>query len=141
VKGVFGLVLFYIITLVVLSGVSTVLSTIFVLGVVRPTTGTLMDAVSIQLSADVPKRYDDCATRITEGTCTYDLAATALSSELITHTPFTMGGVTFQAPNGTYGNVEFHGQAWGLSLIQQVSPMTYYFTLHKWRIHQSSATK
>ncbi|KAJ9613453.1 hypothetical protein H2200_003395 [Cladophialophora chaetospira] len=103
VKGVLGLVTFYIIALLVLSGVSTVLSTIFVLSIVRPNKGLTMEPESILLSADVPPELDDCAVRLSEGTCTYDLAATALSSQLITHTPFTMAGVTFEAPNGTFG--------------------------------------
>ena len=33
--------------------------------------------------------------------CTYDLALTALSSHLVTYQPYTIGGVTFEPPNGT----------------------------------------
>jgi hypothetical protein len=95
--------IFYLSTLVILSGVTTVLGVIFVLATVRDTDGVQASPSKITISADVPPEIDQCAVKLSEDTCTYDLAASALSSQVITHTPFTMGGVTFKAPNGTFG--------------------------------------
>ncbi|KAK7897833.1 hypothetical protein LTR67_004463 [Exophiala xenobiotica] len=98
------IVLFYVTFIVVLGGISSVLGFIFVLDTTRATTGVLSkDTFSIPLSADVPPSTDQCSTSLSEGTCVYDIAMTALSSQLITHTPYTMGGVTFSPPNGTRG--------------------------------------
>ena len=94
---------FYLAAILVLSSLSTVLGVIFVLSTVRATMGVSTDPFPIALSADIPARADMCSASLSQGTCTYDLATTALSSQLITHTPYTMAGVTFLAPNGTFG--------------------------------------
>jgi hypothetical protein len=95
--------LFYFAFIVVLGGVSSVLGVIFVLDTTRATEGVQSYEFSIPLSADIPPSTDKCSTSLSEGTCVYDIATTALSSQLITHTPYTMGGVTFSPPNGTRG--------------------------------------
>ena len=82
--------------------VNSVLSVVFVVDVITDSIGTPMDAY-FPLSADIPTKYEPCANSLTNPYCTYDLAMTALSSQLITHTPYTIGGVTFQSPNGTLG--------------------------------------
>ncbi|KAL2045477.1 hypothetical protein N7G274_001905 [Stereocaulon virgatum] len=46
---------------------------------------------------------DRCGQYLTAANCTYDLAASALSSQLITHTPYSVANVTFASPNGTRG--------------------------------------
>jgi hypothetical protein len=94
---------FYLAAILVLSSLSTVLGVIFVLSAVRATMGVSTHPFPIALSADIPARADICSASLSQGTCTYDLATTALSSQLITHTPYTMAGVTFLAPNGTFG--------------------------------------
>lgn len=94
---------FYLAAILVLSGVSTVLGVIFVLDTVQATMGVSTDPFPIALSADIPARADMCSASLSQGTCAYDLATTALSSQLITHTPYTIAGVTFSAPNGTFG--------------------------------------
>jgi hypothetical protein len=94
---------FYLASILVFSGLSTVLGVIFVLNTVQATTGVSTDPFPIALSADVPARADMCSASLSQGTCAYDLATTALSSQLITHTPYTMAGVTFSPPNGTFG--------------------------------------
>jgi hypothetical protein len=94
---------FYLAAILAFSGLSTVLGVIFVLDTVRATMGVSTDPFPIALSADIPARGDMCSTSLSQGTCAYDLATTALSSQLITHTPYTVAGVTFSAPNGTFG--------------------------------------
>ena len=94
---------FYLAAALALSGISTVLGVLFVLDTVQATMGVSTDPFPVVLSADIPARADMCSTSLSQGTCAYDLATAALSSQLITHTPYTMAGVTFSAPNGTFG--------------------------------------
>ena len=95
--------LFYLAFIIILSGISSVLGVIFVLDTNRAIKGLQSDNFSIPLSANVPPSTDKCSTSLSEGTCVYDIATTALSSQLVTHTPYTMGGVTFSVLNGTRG--------------------------------------
>ena len=103
VKSLRPIAALYLLALVLLSGVSTIFGIVFVLETTRAKDGVTANTSNITISADISPDLDQCAVKLSEGTCTYDLAASALSSQLITHTPYTMGGVTFRAPNGTFG--------------------------------------
>lgn len=52
---------------------------------------------------DIPESHDPCRYNINSPTCTYVLALTALSSQLVSYQPYIVGGVTFEPPNGTMG--------------------------------------
>ena len=93
--------------MIVFGVLNSVLSVIFVVDVVTSTVGEDMPAY-IPTSADVPLTYngmelDDCRGAFANPGCTYDLALTSLASQLVTNTPYTIGGVTFMSPNGTMG--------------------------------------
>lgn len=70
--------------------------------------GEAVPVTNIPLSIDIPFIWngtivDPCATEISAPGCTYDLALTALTSQLVTYAPYTVAGVTFEPPNGTLG--------------------------------------
>jgi len=63
-----------------------------------------MSSVNLTMGIDVPRFPDACHDQgLTAANCTYDLAAGALASHLITHTPFTFANVTFSGAVGTQG--------------------------------------
>lgn len=83
------------------------LSVIFVVDAVTDVVGKPMP-VNIPLSADIPLTFngtqlDTCRDAFADPGCTYDLALTSLSSQLVTNTQYALGGVTFTSPNGTMG--------------------------------------
>lgn len=106
-RDVWSLVAIYFLAMVVFGFLHSVLSVIFVIegiisdqGVQRP--------VTIPLSNEIPWLYqgrniDACSKHIANPDCYYELANTALSSQLITYQPYTIGGVTFEPGNGTMG--------------------------------------
>ena len=78
------------------------MSIVFVLDTVLVSQG-LLQTTQTPLSSDVVHLQDSCNSQLIAANCTYDLAASALSSQLITHTPYSIAGVTFSSPNGTRG--------------------------------------
>ncbi|KAK3635163.1 hypothetical protein LTR22_019304 [Elasticomyces elasticus] len=88
--------------IVVFSAISWVLSIISVLDV-RLANTPIPSTVNITLGIDVPRFPDACHYSLGAPDCTYNLAASALASQLITHTPFTFANVTFSGPLGTQG--------------------------------------
>lgn len=85
----------------------TVLSIIFVVEPIISDKGYLKPAY-IPLSIDIPEYYkgevvDPCTIEFSAPGCAYDLALTSLTSQLVTYSPYTLGGVTFEPPNGTMG--------------------------------------
>ena len=103
-RALWTLAAFYLAAMTLFGVVNSVLSVVFVVDTITASKGTLMNAY-FPLSADIPTDPSDdpCANSLPNPQCTYDLAMTALSSELVTFTPYTIGGVTFMSPNGTLG--------------------------------------
>ena len=81
---------------------SWVLSIVFVLDS-RLIPGEDRTRVSVTLGGDVPALPDACRSSLTAAGCTYDLAMSALTSQLITHTPYTFDNITFSGAEGTMG--------------------------------------
>ena len=84
-----------------------VLSIIFVVELAISTHGT-QKPVYLPLSIDIPETYegvtvDPCTIEIGDPGCAYNLALTALSAQMVSYQSYTMGGVTFDPPNGTMG--------------------------------------
>jgi hypothetical protein len=94
--------MFYIFALSSFTGFTWVLSIIFVLEAVQ-LPQRITKITSAELSSNVVSLPDICSQYLTAANCTYDLAASALSSQLITHTPYSVANVTFASPNGTRG--------------------------------------
>ena len=94
--------MFYTFALSSFTGFTWVLSIIFVLETVQLPQG-ITKITSAELSSDVVGLPDVCSQYLTAANCTYDLAASALSSQLITHTPYSVANVTFASPDGTRG--------------------------------------
>ncbi|KAK3645732.1 hypothetical protein LTR56_008919 [Elasticomyces elasticus] len=106
-RKVWLLVAFYMFTITICGFFNSVLSVIFVVEPIISDEGQESPAF-IPIGIDIPWEWegevvDPCSTSIAEPGCSYDLGMTALSSELITYTPFEVGGVTFMPPNGTMG--------------------------------------
>ena len=101
------LVGFYLFAVTIFAVLNSVLSVIFVVEAVTSSKGVQMPSY-IPTSADVPMTHngaqlDDCRGAFANPGCTYDLALTSLASQLVTNIPYTIGGVTFDSPNGTLG--------------------------------------
>lgn len=93
--------------MVVFGFLHSVLSVVFVIDGIISDQG-VQRSVTIPLSSEIPWMYDGknidaCSTQISSPDCYYELANTALSSQLIVFKPYTIGGVTFQPGNGTMG--------------------------------------
>ena len=106
-RNVWSLVAIYFLAMVVFGFLHSVLSVIFVVDGVISTQGE-QRPVTIPLSNEIPWKYqgqniDACSTEISNPKCYYELTNTALSSQLITYQPYTIGGVTFEPGNGTMG--------------------------------------
>ena len=91
-----SLVAFYFIAMVVFGFLHSVLSVIFVVDAVISEKGEPMP-IQIPMSVDVPEEWDGqvvdpCVTSISAPGCEYDLAINTLASQLITYTPYTVGG-------------------------------------------------
>lgn len=98
----FGFPAFYVFALSSFTGIAWVLFILFVLETVESSRGDTK-IVNVALSSDVIGLQDICASYLTAANCTYDLAASALNSQLITHDPYAVAGVSFVSPNGTGG--------------------------------------
>ncbi|KAF2171371.1 hypothetical protein M409DRAFT_63682 [Zasmidium cellare ATCC 36951] len=83
------------------STMSWVLSLIFVIDARLMPYSNNTSNVNLTLGIDIPEFPDACRESLTAANCTYGLASSALTSQLITHTPFTFGNVTFSGPDGT----------------------------------------
>lgn len=94
--------LFYLFTLGSFSGLTWALSVIFVINFGQANQA-IINPRAITLSSDVPIVDDACTNSITSGNCTYDLAVSTLSSQLITHTPYTISSIQFVPPFGSRG--------------------------------------
>lgn len=106
-KEVWYLVAVYLFAMIVFGFINSVLSVIFVIEAVISSKGELVPAY-IPLSVDIPETYngktvDPCTLKLSAPGCAYELALTSLSSQLVTYAPYTIGGVTFEPPNGTLG--------------------------------------
>ena len=106
-REVWDIVGFYLFAMIIFAFLHSVLSIVFVVEAVISDQGEPVP-VHIPLSIDIPESYngetvDPCTLSIAAPGCAYDLALTALSSQLVTYTPYTVGGVTFEPPNGTMG--------------------------------------
>ena len=93
----------YLFTMVVFGFLHSVLSVIFVVEGVISTEGDLVPVYTIPVGQDIPWEHDPCRLNLSKPECTFHLALNTLTSMLITSTPFTVGGVTFEPPNGTLG--------------------------------------
>ncbi|CAK4033499.1 Hypothetical predicted protein [Lecanosticta acicola] len=82
------------------SAMSWVLSIVFVIDA-KLLPHDKLTTVPVSLGADIPTLPDACRGSLTAEGCTYDLAMSALTSQLITHTPYTFNNVTFSGPEGT----------------------------------------
>ena len=102
-RDVWFLVMVYFLTMIVFGFLHSVLSVIFVVEGVISAKGEMVPIYSITLSQDAPSDYDPCSLAFGTPGCAYDLAMTSLTSMLVTVTPFTVAGVTFEPPNGTLG--------------------------------------
>ncbi|KAK4506480.1 hypothetical protein PRZ48_000212 [Zasmidium cellare] len=91
----------YAIAIAAFSAMSWVLSLIFVIDSRLMPTASDVSTVNLTLGIDIPEFPDACRESITAANCTYGLASSALTSQLITHTPYTFGNVTFSGPDGT----------------------------------------
>ena len=81
--------------IIIFGFINSVLSVIFVIELVISEQG-IQSPAYIPLGVDIPwewegKVVDPCSISIAEPGCSYDLAMTALSSQLITYTPYTVG--------------------------------------------------
>ncbi|KAK4618816.1 hypothetical protein CLAFUR0_11864 [Fulvia fulva] len=92
----------FALAITVFSAMSWVLSIVFVLDS-RLVPGDNSTNVSVTLGGDVPALPDACRSSLTAAGCTYDLAMSALTSQLITHTPYTFDNITFSGAEGTMG--------------------------------------
>ena len=106
-KDVWLLVAIYLFAMIIFGFMHSVLSVIFVIEAVISNNGVQVPA-HIPVSIDIPEFYkgddvDPCTRSIAAPGCAYDLAVTTLSSQLVTYAPYTVGGVTFDPPNGTMG--------------------------------------
>lgn len=95
--------LFYLFNLGAFTGLTWALSVIFVIDYGENYNQYTLYRRDVILSADVPVLDDTCATSITSPNCAYDLAVPTLSSQLITHTPYTISSIEFLPPFGTQG--------------------------------------
>lgn len=82
------------------SAMSWVLSIVFVIDA-KLMPDDELSTVQVSLGADTPTLPDACRSSLTAEGCTYDLAMSALTSQLITHTPYTFNNVTFSGAEGT----------------------------------------
>ncbi|KAL9105661.1 MAG: hypothetical protein Q9227_009210 [Pyrenula ochraceoflavens] len=92
----------YAVAILAFSTVSWVLSIVFVLDV-RIANNSQVSNINVTLGINVPMLPDACRSSLTAANCTYDLATSAITSQLITHTPFTFANITFSGPTGTQG--------------------------------------
>lgn len=65
--------------------------------------GVRASTANIRLGPGIPQDANACQTSLLSANCTYDLAISALSSQLITLTPYTLGTTSFSPPYGTRG--------------------------------------
>lgn len=94
-KQVWRLVAFYMFVIVTFGFINSVLSVIFVIESVISENG-IQSPAYIPLGVDVPYKWegkvvDPCDKAIAQPGCSYDLAITALSSQLINYAPYTVG--------------------------------------------------
>lgn len=85
---------------------SWVLSLIFVIDTRLVADVHESSIVNLTLGANIPRYPDACGasmTTLTDANCTYGLASSALTSQLITHTPYTFANVTSSRSVGTQG--------------------------------------
>lgn len=91
----------YAVAIAAFSAMSWVLSLIFVIDTRLMPHSNESSMVNLTLGIDIPEFPDACRESLTAANCTYGLASSALTSQLITHTPYTFGNVTFSGPVGT----------------------------------------
>ena len=101
-KAVRQLVAFYMFAIVISGFLNSVLSVIFVIEPVISKHGFQSPAY-IPIGIDIPWEWegivvDPCSKSIAEPGCSYDLAITALTSQLVTYLPYTVGENALEIP-------------------------------------------
>jgi hypothetical protein len=94
-RHVLRLVAFYMFVIVIFGFLSSVLSVIFVIESIISDEGHDTPAY-IPIGIETPevwggRNVDPCSKSIAEPSCEYDLAMTALTSQLVTYTNYTVG--------------------------------------------------
>lgn len=89
-KAIRNLVAFYFIAMIIFAFMHSVLSVIFVIDAIISNTGYELPAY-IPIGIDMPPEHDPCSYSIAAPGCEYDLAMTALTSQLVTREPYTVG--------------------------------------------------